>query len=123
MTASGVGAGCKSKPMAPERMLPVIVHLRQGFTLEFPSLSLEMDKSNGDPSLDLTLPVLERALPGPVRARTLQSLPGEPPKSNGGRVDNGDGTGRDGALVPRRREIRTLKEFLERSRNSRISEG
>ncbi len=101
------GAGNKGKLARPERVLLAVMHLRHHFTLDFLGLLFDLDKSNVSRGLDLTLPVLEAALPGPIRARTLQALPDEPPKKGGG-------GGGGGAKVPRRKKIGTIKEFLER---------
>lgn len=109
-----IGAGNKGKLAMPERVLLAVMFLRHHFALDFLGLLFDLNKSNVSRGLDLTLPVLERALPGPIRARTLQALPDEPPRKSGGGGGGGGGGGSGrGAKVPRRKKIGTMKEFLE----------
>ena len=98
-----IGAGASFKLAVPERLLMALIYLRQYLTMDFlGTLIFDLDKSNVSRSLDTILPVLEQALPGAIRARTLK------PESEADTVPVA------GFKPNRRRKIGTLAEFLER---------
>lgn len=95
-----IGAGAKFKLEIEARVLMVLIYLRQYCTQELLGwLLFDLDRSNVCRNIGLTLPVLERALPSPIRARTLQAEPDTIP--------------RQGWSTAKRKKIGTLKEFLE----------
>jgi DDE superfamily endonuclease/Helix-turn-helix of DDE superfamily endonuclease len=95
-----VGAGAQFKLEITARVLLVLIYLRQYCTQEFLGwLLFQLDKSNVCRNIHLTLPVLEQALPSPIRARTLQTEADVEPRADWS--------------TSKRRKIGTLKEFLE----------
>jgi len=95
-----IGAGAKFKLNLTARVLMILIYLRQYCTQEFLGwLLFNLDRSNVCRNIKLMLPVLEQALPGPIRARTLQAEPDTAP--------------REGWSTSKRKKIGTLKEFLE----------
>jgi hypothetical protein len=95
-----IGAGAKFHLELDALLLMTLIYLRQYCTQEFLGwLLFNLDKSNVSRNIALVLPVLELALPSPIRARTLQADP--------------DDTPRAGWNTAKRKKIGTLKDFLE----------
>jgi hypothetical protein len=95
-----IGAGAKFHLELDALLLMTLIDLRQYCTQEFLGwLLFELNKSNVSRNIALLLPVLETALLGPIRAKTLQAEP--------------DTTPRAGWSTAKRKKIGTLKDFLE----------
>jgi len=92
-----IGAGNTFKLDLSQRLLVTLLYLRQYFTLHVLGILFDLDAANVCRNIHALLPVLEQALPAPLRPRTLQAKPDEVP-SQGGRKP---------------RKIRSLDEFLE----------
>jgi hypothetical protein len=96
--AIGAGPNFKLDPAA--QVLMTLIYLRQYCTQEFLGwLIFDLNRSNVCRNIQLILPVLEQALPGPIRAKTLQAKPDSEP--------------REDWSTSKRKKIGTLKEFLE----------
>jgi Helix-turn-helix of DDE superfamily endonuclease len=94
-----IGAGAKFHLEIDALLLMTLIYLRQYCTQEVLGwLLFHLDKSNVSRNIALLLPILEAALPGPIRARTLQADP--------------DTTPRGGWSTSKRKKIGTLKDFL-----------
>ena len=75
-----IGAGAQFHLELPALLLMTLIYLRQYCTQEFLGwLLFSLDKSNVSRNIKLLLPVLELALPSPIRARTLQLHPDQTP--------------------------------------------
>jgi hypothetical protein len=95
-----IGAGPSFKLEITAQVLMTLIYLRQYCTQEFLGwLIFDLNRSNVCRNIQLILPVLEQALPGPIRAKTLQAKPDSEP--------------REGWSTSKRKKIGTLKEFLE----------
>jgi Helix-turn-helix of DDE superfamily endonuclease len=95
-----IGAGAKFKLNLETQILMTLIYLKQYCTLEFLGwLIFNLDKSNVCRNIHLVLPLLEIALPSPIRAKTLQTQADDMPRA--------------GWSTSKRRKIGTLKEFLE----------
>jgi hypothetical protein len=95
-----IGAGAKFHLELHALLLMTLIYLRQYCTQEFLGwLLFNLDKSNISRNIKLLLPLLELALPSPIRARTLQLQPDQTPPA--------------GWSTGKRRKIGTLKDFLE----------
>lgn len=95
-----IGAGAKFHLELHALLLMTLIYLRQYCTQEFLGwLLFNLDKSNVSRNIKLLLPILETALPSPIRARTLQADPDQTPPTSWS--------------TARRRKIGTLKDFLE----------
>jgi DDE superfamily endonuclease/Helix-turn-helix of DDE superfamily endonuclease len=95
-----VGAIPTFKLEVAAQILMTLIYLRQYCTQEFLGwLIFGLNRSNVCRNIQLILPVLEQALPGPIRAKTLQAKPDTEP--------------REGWSTSKRKKIGTLKEFLE----------
>jgi DDE superfamily endonuclease/Helix-turn-helix of DDE superfamily endonuclease len=95
-----IGGGAQFKLELTALLLMALIYLRQYCTQEFLGwLLFDLHKSNVSRNIALLLPILEQALPSPIRARTLQKeLDGTPP---------------EGWSTAKRKKIGTLKAFLE----------
>jgi hypothetical protein len=95
-----IGAGAQFKLELAVLLLMGFIYLRQYCTQELLGwLLFNLDKSNVSRNITLLLPILESALPGPIRARTLQTEPDQTPL--------------EGWSTATRKKIGTLKAFLE----------
>ena len=74
-----------------------LLYLRQYFTMHVLGILFDLDAANVCRNIHGLLPVLEQALPAPLRPRTLQAQPDETP----------------GKETKKPRKIRSLDEFLE----------
>lgn len=95
-----IGAGNTFKLDLSQRLLVTLLYLRQYFTLHVLGILFDLDAANVCNvcrNIHGLLLLRERALPAPLRPRTLQAKPDEAP-------------GKD-ARKPRK--IRSLEEFLE----------
>ncbi|WP_264778068.1 transposase [Deinococcus aetherius] len=95
--ARRIGAGNTFKLDLSQRLLVTLLYLRQYFTMHVLGILFDLDAANVCRNIHGLLPVLEQALPAPLRPRTLQAKPDEAPGKE--------------AKKPRR--IRSLDEFLE----------
>ena len=95
-----IGAGPTFKLEVTSQILMTLIYLRQYCTQEFLGwLIFDLNRSNVCRNIQLILPVLEQALPGPIRAKTLQAKHDSEP--------------REDWSTSKRKKIGTLKEFLE----------
>jgi len=92
-----IGAGNTFKLDLSQRLLVTLLYLRQYCTMHVLGVLFDLDAANVCRNIHALLPVLEQALPAPLRPRTLQAKPDEAP-GQGGRKP---------------RKIRSLDEFLE----------
>ncbi|MBZ9749334.1 transposase [Deinococcus sp. HMF7604] len=92
-----IGAGNTFKLDLGQRLLVTLLYLRQYFTMHVLGLLFDLDAANVCRNIHGLLPVLEQALPAPLRPRTLQAQPDEAP----------------GKASKKPRKIRSLDEFLE----------
>lgn len=92
-----IGAGNTFKLDLGQRLLVTLLYLRQYFTLHVLGILFDLDATNVCRNIHALLPVLEQALPAPLRPRTLQTKPDEAP----------------GNEAKKPRKIRSLDEFLE----------
>jgi Helix-turn-helix of DDE superfamily endonuclease len=75
-----IGAGAKFQLELNVLLLMTLIYLRQYCTQEFLGwLLFNLDKSHVSRNIALVLPALEMALPGPIRAKTLQADPDATP--------------------------------------------
>jgi Helix-turn-helix of DDE superfamily endonuclease len=71
-----IGGGAQFKLDLAALLLMTLIYLRQYCTQEFLSwLLFDLHKSNVSRNIAMLLPILEQALPSPIRARTLQAHP------------------------------------------------
>lgn len=92
-----IGAGNTFKLDLGQRLLVTLLYLRQYFTMHVLGILFDLDAANVCRNIHALLPVLEQALPAPLRPRTLQAKPDEAP----------------GKAAKKPRKIRSLEEFLE----------
>ena len=92
-----IGAGNTFKLELSQRLLVTLLYLRQYFTIHVLGILFDLDAANICRNIHGLLPVLEQALPAPLRPRTLQAQPDEAP----------------GKTAKKPRKIRSLDEFLE----------
>ncbi|PTA66309.1 transposase family protein [Deinococcus arcticus] len=92
-----IGAGNTFKLDLSQRLLVTLLYLRQYFTMHVLGILFDLDAANVCRNIHSLLPVLEQALPAPLRPRTLQAQPDEVPGKN----------------VKKPRKIRSLEELLE----------
>lgn len=92
-----IGAGNTFKLDLGQRLLVTLLYLRQYFTMHVLGLLFDLDAANVCWNIHALLPVLEQALPAPLRPRTLQAKPDEAPGKEGRKP----------------RKIRSRDEFLE----------
>ena len=92
-----IGAGNTFKLTLGQRLLVTLLYLRQYFTMHVLGIFFDLDAANICRNIYAVLPVLEQALPAPLRPRTLQVTPDEVPGKKGRKP----------------RKIRSLEEFLE----------
>lgn len=92
-----IGAGNTFKLDLSQRLLVTLLYLRQYFTMHVLGLLFDLDAANVCRNIHGLLPMLEQALPAPLRPRTLQAKPDETPGKEGRKP----------------RKIRSLDEFLE----------
>lgn len=92
-----IGAGNTFKLDLSQRLLVTLLYLRQYFTMHVLSILFDLDAANVCRNIHGLLPVLEQALPAPLRPRTLQAKPDEAP----------------GKASKKPRKIRSLEAFLE----------
>lgn len=92
-----IGAGNTFKLDLSQRLLVALLYLRQYFTMHVLGILFDLDAANVCRNIHGLLPVLEQALPAPLRPRTLQAQPDEAP----------------GKEAKKPRKIRSLDEFLE----------
>lgn len=90
-----IGAGRQFKLDIPHRLLLTLIYLRHYLPMHLLGVLFEMDAANVCRNIHALLPLLEKALPTPLRARTLDSRKVTPDDA-----------------VPRRR-LRTLEDVLE----------
>lgn len=90
-----IGAGRQFKLDVAHRLLLTLIYLRHYLPMHLLGVLFEMDAANVCRNIHALLPLLEQALPAPLRARTLDSR----------KVTPGD-------AAPRRR-LRTLEDVLE----------
>lgn len=91
-----IGAGNTFKLDLGGRLLVTLLYVRQYFTMHVLGLLFDLDAANVCRNIHTLLPVLEQALPAPLRPRTLQAQP-----------DNIAGT-----ESKKPKKIRSLEEFL-----------
>jgi hypothetical protein len=89
-----IGAGRQFKLDVPHRLLLTLMYLRHYLPMHLLGVLFEMDAANVCRNIHALLPLLEQALPAPLRARTLDSRKVTPDDA------------------PRRR-LRTLEDVLE----------
>ena len=78
-----IGAGPTFKLEVAAQILMTLIYLRQYCTQEFLGwLVFDLNRSNVCRNIQLILPVLEQALPGPIRAKTLQAKPDTEPRED-----------------------------------------
>lgn len=92
-----IGAGNTFKLTLGQRLLVTLLYLRQYFTMHVLGILFDLDAANICRNIHAVLPVLEQALPAPLRPRTLQAKPDEAPGKKGRKPG----------------KIRSLEEFLE----------
>lgn len=92
-----IGGGNKYKLGGAERLLCTLLYLRQYFTMHVLGILFDLDAANICRSIHTLLPLMEQALPAPLRPQTLQVSPDEVPKN--------------GSRKPRK--IRSIEEVLE----------
>lgn len=91
-----IGAGNTFKLDLDQRLLVTLLYLRQYFTMHVLGILFDLDAANVCRNIHGLLPVLEQALPAPLRPRTLQARPDEAP----------------GTEEKKPRKVRSLEEFL-----------
>ena len=92
-----IGAGNTFKLDLGQRLLVTLLYLRQYFTMHVLGILFNLDAANICRNIHAVLPILEQALPAPLRPRTLQVGPDEAPEKKDRKP----------------RKIRSLEEFLE----------
>lgn len=92
-----IGAGNTFKLDLSQRLLVTLLYLRQYFTMHVLGILFDLDAANICRNIHALLPVLEQALPAPLRPRTLQAEPDNAP----------------GGVSRNPRKIRSLEEFLD----------
>ncbi|WP_264778887.1 transposase [Deinococcus aetherius] len=92
-----IGAGNTFKLDLSQRLFVTLLYLRQYFTMHVLGILFDLDAANVCRNIHGLLPVLEQALPAPLRSRTLQAKPDEVA----------------GNQTKKPRKIRSLEEFLE----------
>ncbi|MBB6018768.1 hypothetical protein HNQ04_004049 [Deinococcus radiopugnans ATCC 19172] len=92
-----IGAGNTFKLTLGQRLLVTLLYLRQYFTMHVLGILFDLDAANICRNIHAVLPVLEQALPAPLRPLTLQAKPDEAPGKQGQKPG----------------KIRSLEEFLE----------
>jgi len=92
-----IGAGNTFKLDLSQRLLITLFYLRQYCTMHVLGVLFDLDTANVCRNIHALLPVLEQALPAPLRSRTLQAKPDETPGQSGRKP----------------KKIRSLDEFLE----------
>ncbi|MFC3601954.1 transposase family protein [Deinococcus soli (ex Cha et al. 2016)] len=68
-----IGAGRQFKLDVPHRLLLTLIYLRHDLPMHLLGVLFEMDAANVCRNIHALLPLLEQALPAPLRARTLNS--------------------------------------------------